>query len=449
MSATDLSESKPGAPTRHPLRWEDPEFTDPEALHAEMARVFDICHGCRRCVNLCQSFPTLFDLIDESKTLEVDGVDPKDFQKVVDQCYLCDLCFMTKCPYVPPHEWNVDFPHLMLRAKHARFKAQPVRFRDRMLSAPDRMGRFFGIPIVAQAVNAINRNPMARTLLGQSVGIHRDALIPAVQPRSARKRLKKLKLAEPIVERKPDSDGQTHKLLLFTTCYGNHNQPELVEDMACVFGHNKVQVRILGKEHCCGMPKMELGDLESVRHLMMLNLPELLSAIAQGFDITAPIPSCVLMFKQELPLLFPESEDVKKVARHFYDPFEYLMMLHKKNRLKTDFAEPLGHVVMHAACHQRVQNIGHKTRDILKLVPDTTLTVIERCSGHDGTYAVKCETHAFARKICQPIAQRLNELKPDHYGSDCPLAGNHIGHCTGNGMPAEHPIQLLRKAYGI
>ena len=121
------------APTRHPIDWKSPDFYDEEKLNAELHRVYDICHGCRRCVSLCTAFPTLFDLVDESKTGEVDGVDVADFGKVVDQCYLCDLCYMTKCPYVPPHQWNVDFPHLMLRAKAVKFKKGEVRVRDRLL----------------------------------------------------------------------------------------------------------------------------------------------------------------------------------------------------------------------------------------------------------------------------------------------------------------------------
>ena len=134
------------APTRHPLDWRNPEFFDEAALTKEMERIFDICHGCRRCVSLCQSFPTLFDLVDESRTGELDSVDKADYRKVVDQCYLCDLCYMTKCPYVPPHPWNVDFPHLMLRAKAFEFKARGARFRDRMLTGTDRMGRLASIP---------------------------------------------------------------------------------------------------------------------------------------------------------------------------------------------------------------------------------------------------------------------------------------------------------------
>ena len=170
--ATASREGSLDAPTRHPLGQNEPEFYDETALFDELERVFDICHGCRRCVSLCNSFPTLFDLVDESSTMEVDGVDRKDYWKVVDHCYLCDLCYLTKCPYVPPHEWNVDFPHLMLRAKALGFKQGRSKFRDKVITSTDKLGKLASIPIVVNVVNAVNRNEHTRALLESSLGIH-------------------------------------------------------------------------------------------------------------------------------------------------------------------------------------------------------------------------------------------------------------------------------------
>ena len=155
------------APTRHPLDWKNPEFYDEEKLFAEMERVFDICHGCRRCVSLCGSFPTLFDLVDESPTLEVDGVPKEKYWKVVDQCYLCDVCYMTKCPYVPPHPWNLDFPHLMLRAKAVKFASGKVPFKDKLLASTDGLGTLATIPVVMQVTNALNKSAAARSRDGE------------------------------------------------------------------------------------------------------------------------------------------------------------------------------------------------------------------------------------------------------------------------------------------
>lgn len=433
------------APTRHPLGWTDPEFYNEEALFKELERVFDICHGCRRCVSLCQSFPTLFDLVDESSTMEVDGVAKDDYWKVVDHCYLCDLCFMTKCPYVPPHEWNVDFPHLMLRAKAVRFRKEGASRRDRILTSTDAVGKLAGIPVVAEVVNAVNASSGGRKLLESMLGVHRDAPLPKYHSKSMRSRLKN----RPAVGESVPAEGTRGRVALFATCYGNRNTPEVGEDLVKVFEHNGIPVRLVDEERCCGMPKMELGDLEAVQRAMEANIPAMARAVDEGWDLVAPVPSCVLMFKQELPLLFPERDDVKKVAKAMYDPFEYLALRHKAGKLRTDFAGPLGKVSYQVPCHLRVQNIGLKTRDILQLVPDTTVEAIERCSGHDGTYAVKKEFHDISVKIARPVVNRVKGAGADHFVSDCPMAGDQIAHGVGDGTVAKHPMSLLRIAYGL
>ena len=216
-----------------------------------------------------------------------------------------------------------------------------------------------------------------------------------------------------------------------------------------MFEHNGIPVTLTRHEKCCGMPRLELGDLETVRQHKEINIPVLARLVDRGWDLTALVPSCVLMFKQELPLMFPGDADVMKVKAAFYDPFEYLMLRAKEGKLKTDFKNPLGRIAYHAACHQRVQNIGPKTKEALSLVPGTEVEVIERCSGHDGTYAVKAEFAEMAVKIVRPVVARVNQAKPDHYGSDCAMAGHHIAHVRADGSEPEHPISLLRKAYGI
>ena len=433
------------APTRHALDWQNPDFYSEESLNKELERVFDICHGCRRCVSLCQSFPTLFDLVDASATMEVDGVKKEDYKQVVDHCYLCDLCYMTKCPYVPPHQWNVDFPHLMLRAKSVQYKKGHTKLRDKILTSTDRVGSFVGIPIVAPTVNAVNKVGVARKALQAVAGIHADAWLPEFTSKSLRSRLKKLPAA---TEGEPA--GSTRgKVALFATCYMNRNEPGPGEDLAAVFEHNGIPITLAEKERCCGMPKLELGDLASVKAAKEFNIPVLAKLVDEGWDLSALIPSCVLMFKQELPLMFPDDPQVQKVKAAFYDPFEYLMLRHKEGKLNTDFKQPLGKVAYQAACHQRVQNIGPKTKETLSLIPGTEVEMIERCSGHDGTYAVKKEFHEFAMKIVRPVVSRVNQANPDHYGSDCAMAGHHIAHARADGSVPEHPMTLLRKAYGI
>ena len=446
MSGSDYREGSLEAPTRHPLDWKNPDFHNEELTFQELERVFDICHGCRRCVSLCHAFPTLFDLVDESPTMEVDGIEKEDYWKVVDHCYLCDLCYMTKCPYVPPHEWNVDFPHLMLRAKAIKHKNGKNNLRDRVLTSTDAVGNLAGIPVVAEAVNALNKNKLARKAMDKVMGIHSEAIVPAYHSNSLRKRVAKRKLAEFQAE----AAGQTQgRVALFVTCYCNRNAPAIGEDLIAIFEHNKIPVRLAEKEVCCGMPKLELGDLETVEHHKDVNVPQLAKLVDEGWDLIAPVPSCVLMFKQELPLLFPEDADVRKVRDAFFDPFEYLMLRHKENKLNTNFKNSLGKIAYHVPCHQRVQNIGLKTRDVLSLVPDTTIEVIERCSGHDGTYAVKSECHDISVKICRPVVNKVKQAEVDHYISDCPMAGDQIQLGMGNGSSAESPFSLLRHAYGL
>ena len=446
-----VREGNLSAPDRQPLAWQTEEFWDPEKLNHELERVFDICHGCRRCVNLCDSFPTLFDLVDESPTMEVDGVNKADYMKVVDQCFLCDLCAETKCPYLPPHEWAVDFPHLMLRAKAQKFKAGDTSWRDRIITSTDPVFDLVSIPGINRLANAAAGNATLREWGEKLVGIHASAPLPNFTAKTV-SRYQPDMAGESLT---PRSCGRTTgKVAIYVTCYGDHNEPQVIEDMVAVLLHNGISVKLLKDARCCGMPKLELGDLNKVAALKDANLPIFLEAIKDGYDILAPIPSCVLMYKQELPLMFPDDSGVAQVRDRFFDPFEYLMLRHKAGLIRTDFPVSLGKVAYHVACHQRVQNFGMKTRDFLELVPGTEVTAIERCSGHDGTYAVKAETYDKAMKIVRPVVRKVRETAPDSFGSDCPMAGRLIAHGldqqdTDHEHVAEHPMTMIRRAYGI
>ena len=441
-----LREGGVEAPVRHSIDWKNSDFMDEDKLFSELTRVFDHCHGCRRCVSLCDSFPTLFDLIDNSHTMEVDGVDQQDFWKVVDQCYLCDLCYLSKCPYVPPHDWNIDYPHLMLRAKAVKFEKNGATLRDKVLTNTKAVGDIAGIPGISIVINAANRSKTVRKTLEKVVKIHPEAKLPTFESRSLHQRIGSKPCSDVEVVAGNNTRG---KVVLFATCYGNRNEPLLGEDLIAVLEHNKIAVKLPSKEFCCGMPKLELGDLKSVERLKNNNITRLAELVDEGWDLMALVPSCVLMFKQELPLLFPEDEEVIRVANAFFDPFEYLMLRHSENLMKTDFYQSLGSVTYHASCHQRVQNIGPKTRDTLNLVPNTVVNMIEKCSGHDGTYGVKSESFEKSMKIARPVINGIKKTNPDHYGSDCPIAGHHIANGIKDGSYPEHPISLLRYAYGI
>jgi len=434
------------APTRHALDWKSPDFYDEDKLLAEMERIFDICHGCRRCVSLCDAYPTLFDLVDESKTMEVDGVAKEDYWKVVDQCFMCDLCYQTKCPYVPPHEWNLDFPHVMLRAKALQFRKGERKLSHRLISNTKLQGGVGSLPVVGSLINASNRNKSVRKVMAKVMDLHPDAHLPEFHSNTLRKRENGRDPIQAEVNKAGPTNG---KVALFATCYCNVNTPDIGQDLIRVFEHNGIPVQLTDKEECCGMPKLEQGDLETVDKYRKKNIPELVRLVNDGWDIVAPIPSCVLMFKQELPLMYPDDPDVQKVKQHIYDPFEYLVHRHKAGLLNTDFKQPLGKVVWQVPCHQRVQNIGPKTRDILALVPDTKVEMIERCSGHDGTYGVRASTYKKSQKIARPVVNRVKKMEPDYLVSDCPMAADQIGNQLDLKHPESNPLSLLRKAYGI
>jgi len=434
------------APQRHALHWRQPEFYDEGLLLQELERVYDVCHGCRRCFNLCTAFPTLFDLVDESKTGELDAVDKKDFWKVVDQCYLCDMCFMTKCPYVPPHPLNIDFPHLMLRAKAVKYRNGKVALRDKLLSSTDAIVKLAAIPVVAAAVNKISTVPAARKVMEGVLGVAKERGLPTYAARKFRGR------ARPRSDF-PVRDGANTpgRVAIFSTCYVNYNEPGIGHDLIRILEHNAIPVELVEREACCGMPKLELGDLGAVARLKEVNIAPLAKLAQRGLAILTPIPSCTLMFKQELPLLFPDDSDVRQVADAMFDPFEYLALRHRDGLLETDFRQKLGKVSYHVPCHLRVQNIGLRTQEVLKLAPGTELNTVERCSGHDGTWGVKKEFFAQSMKIGRPVFKAMAAPAPDYISSDCPIAARHIQQGLGDAAQVrrEHPLTLMRIAYGL
>ena len=436
------------APTRHPIDWKNPEYYALDRILEEAGRIFDICHGCRRCVSLCNAFPTLFDLIDEGPTGELDGVPKEKYWNVIDQCYLCDMCYMVKCPYVPPHPWNVDFPHTMLRAKAYQFKNHAAAHpqRDRLLSSND-LGRFAAIPIVAQTVNAAGKSAPARAMGEKVMSIAKAAWVPSYAPR-------KFTSAAPKSKPHPVREGTRApgKVAIFATCYVNYNEPAIGLDLLRILDHNEVPYVMADYKACCGMPKLELGDLDSVAKLKEKNMPELARLAREGYAIITPVPSCTLMFKQEIPLMFPDDPDVIAVRDATFDTFEYLMARSRDGLLKTDFKQPLGKVAYHVPCHTRVQKIGLKTREALESVPGTEVLTIERCSGHAGTWGVKQEFHQTALKIGRPVMRQIAEFAPDYFASDCELAGHHLEEGVGENKGRarlRHPITLLRMAYGL
>ncbi len=440
-----------GAPVRHPIAWNDPEFVDPAAIEKEMRRVFDICHGCRRCFNLCDSFPRLFDLIDGTETGELDAVPSEDFKQVVDACTLCDMCFMTKCPYVPPHEFNLDFPHLMLRYRAMQFAKGEVGFVGKRLAETDANGRM-AAPVAGLANWATRTdNAMTRPAMEKIAGIDRNAALPRFQGKTL---VARAKAEAPTVNAEAPAHGR--KAVLYATCYGNYNNPEIGEATRAVLARNGVETEVV-YPGCCGMPKLEQGDLKRVAENAKRVAAEMKPWIDKGYDVIALVPSCALMLKFEWPLIVPGDADVERLAKATRDISEYVVDIAKTEGLAPGLSPLEGGVAIHLACHARAQNVGAKAAEMLRLVPETEVQVIERCSGHGGSWGIIKGNFETALKVGRPVARQAAEGGKAHVASECPLAGMHIL----QGMerlnkgekpvPAEapHPIQLLARAYGL
>ena len=438
------------APTRHPIRWRDEDFYDPQKVDAELRRVFDICHGCRRCFNLCDSFPRLFDLIDESETGELDSVDSAAFKPVVDACTLCDMCFMTKCPYVPPHEFDLDFPHLMVRYRAVEKKQGKVPFTARQLTETDRNGKL-AAPVAPLANWATKcGNTLTRPVLESVAGVHRDAHLPEYHGKTFAMRARK---ETPEVNRSAPAFGR--KAVLYATCFINYNNPDIGAAARSVLARNGVETEVVYPS-CCGMPQLEHGDLARVAANARKIAAELKPWIDKGYDVVSLVPSCSLMLKFEWPLIEPEDDNVKALSQATFDVAEYVVDMARKEGL-ADGLKPLdGGVTMHIACHARAQNMGQKATEMLKLLPDTEVKVIERCSGHGGSWGIMKDNFEVALKVGRPVARQAAENKSAFVVSECPLARDHVvqgmERLDGGAAavePVQHPIELIARAYGV
>ena len=444
-----MKEGSLEAPTRHALAWHDPDFVDADKIDAELRRVFDICHGCRRCFNLCDSFPRLFDLIDESKTGELDSVASEDFGPVVDACTLCDLCFMTKCPYVPPHEFDLDFPHLMLRYRAMEHAQGRTGFVEQQLSKTDRNGRLAG-PVSGLANWATKTgNSLTRPAMQALMGIHKEAKLPEYHAPTFEKQARKTK-ADPA----PDARATARKAVLYATCFVNYNGPAIGQAAKAILEKNGVALEVV-HPHCCGMPLLEKGDIAAVADNARRVSAELLPWVDKGYDIIALVPSCALMLKFEWPLILPDDDGIKRLAQATADPAEYIVDIARNEGLAEGLQPLDGPVSMHLACHARAQNMGPKAVDMLRLIPDTRVLPIERCSGHGGAWGIMEANFDTALKVGKPVARTALKNATPYVASECPLACDHILQGMERIDPDQtpertyHPLELFARAYGI
>jgi glycerol-3-phosphate dehydrogenase subunit C len=438
-----------GAPTRHVIPWDEASYADPAALDAELRRQFDVCHGCRRCFNLCDSFPRLFYLIDASKSGELDTVASADFKPVVDACTLCDMCFMTKCPYVPPHTFNIDFPHLMLRYRAREQGQGKVGFAQREIRKTDRNGaEATRLAALANWGTSV-ANKLGRLALAALAGIHPRAWLPTY-----------VRAQDVLVVRAAREPGalgspkKQRKVVLYATCAGNFHKPEIGLATRAVLARNGIE-SVVVHPGCCGMPQLEIGDLVAVAASARTVAAALVAWLDKGYDVVALTPSCALMLKFEWPLIAPKDANVQRLAKATRDVAEYIVEVAKQDGLAEGLAPMPEPVALHIACHARAQNMGAKAADLLRLIPDANVTVVERCSGHGGAWGAEKPNFEVALKVGKPVFRRVLELQPAHVASECPLAGDHIVQGVkelepgADVKPAVHPIVLFARAYGI
>ncbi len=435
------------APTRHPIDFNHPDYLDQKKLDKEMRRVFDICHGCRRCFNLCDSFPKLFDMIDESKNEDVESLSNDQLSSVVDSCTFCDMCFMTKCPYVPPHEFDLDFPHLMLRYKALQKKQNKLKIFPAQLAKIDRNAKI-GVTF-SWFINWISniQNKILRKMLEIITGIDKKVKLPKYNSETFTNYFKKNKNFIKIEDQSSD-----RKVVIYSTCFVNFNKKNTGIAALKVLKKNGIEVQE-AYPGCCGMPFLEQADLPKVVEQAKKVSSDLLKWVDKGYKVITLTASCGLMLKFEWPLLLPRNENIKKLSKNVFDIDEYIVDISKKEGLAKGLNEIDGGVSVHHACHARAQNMGNKARDMLKLIPNIKIDVVERCAGHGGTFGVMKETHNLALKVGKPTARQIKNKNNKYMASDCPLAGKHLKQLEADtnikNDEALHPIELIAKSYRL
>jgi Fe-S oxidoreductase len=418
-----------------------PAFWDPPKVDTELRRVYDICNGCRRCLPLCPSFKVMFDRLDvEEVDGDIDRLPQRNLHEVVDLCYQCKLCY-NHCPYTPPHRWAVDFPRLMLRARASTARQQGVKLQDRVLGNTELVGTLGRL--TAPLSNWMNEFSVHRAFMQWVVGIHKDRRLPRFH-RQTFSRWFRSRRPQP-APGAATTPTPSRKVALFATCTVEYNEPAIGRATVRVLERNGVDVS-LPTQRCCGMPYLDGGAVDEARALIRDNIRTLAAQVRAGREIVVPGPTCSYMLKQEYPWL-DDSEDAKLVAGHTRDLFEYLARLHADGALDTRFTQPLGGVTYHVPCHLRAQNIGTRSADVLRAVPGTSVTVVERCSAVDGTWGFKKEYFELSLKVAKPLFDAVTGGSPAVAATDCPLAALQIG--QGTGVQAAHPIQLLARAYGL
>lgn len=419
-----------------------PRYFDEADLRAELDRVYDLCHGCRLCFNLCPAFPTLFDLIDETHQGAVHDLTPAEQDRVVDECFQCKLCYV-KCPYVPPHEWQLDFPRLMMRAHAVEVRkgiSLKERVTDQFLARTDLVGRLSST--AAPLANAVVGKPgsLARKAMQSVAGIASQRILPPY----ARERFTSwFRKRRPVAVESPRAE-----VSVFPTCFVEYMEPEIGRDIVGVFEHNSIACSLPEGTRCCGAPWLHNGDIEQFTKQAARNVAALAREVRAGRDVIVAQPTCAYVLKKDYPIYVPGA-DAELVAEHTFDPSEYLVAAHRGEGgpLATEFpGEAPATIAYHLACHLRAQNIGARGKDLLALT-GAEVSLVERCSGIDGTWGYRAENYELAKKVVRALKRELDAAPDAAICGDCHLANTAIYEETGR-RPS-HPISILARAYGL
>ncbi len=421
----------------------DPSYLDEGDLRQELTRVYELCQSCRLCFNLCPAFPTLFDMIDEGHDGVTGELSADEQDRVVDECYQCKLCYV-KCPYVPPHEWQLDFPRLMLRA-HAIETAKPGRplndkVTDQFVGRTDLLGALSSA--AAPVVNALTGRPgsLSRKAMQATVGIHAKRVLP---PYSKQRFTSWFARREPVAIEAPRA-----QVSIFPTCFVEYMEPAIGRDVVGVLEHNAIACSLPEGTRCCGAPWLHNGEITHFTHQAERNVTALAAEVRAGREVIVAQPTCAYVLKKDYPI-YVSGVDAELVAAHTFDPAEFLLAAHRGEQgpIDTEFPGEIPEsIAYHLACHLRAQNIGARARELLALT-GSRVSLVERCSGIDGTWGYRAENYELARKVARPLVRELEATAAAQFCGDCHLANTAIFEETGK-HPA-HPISLLARAYGL
>jgi len=421
-----------------------PRYFDEADLRRELTRVYDLCHGCRLCFKFCTSFPTLFAFVDAHDDQDAARLTHQQQDQVVDECFGCKLCYVN-CPYIPGQsEWNLDFPRLMMRADQVRVKAGEVtaksKLQNQALARTDLIGKLnvMAAPLANKAI--ATPGSLTRKIMEKTVGIAAERVLP---PYTRQRFSTWFKKRMPTVA--PERQGQ---VALFPTCLVEYQNPAIGHDLVKVYERNGIECSLPEGEVCCGAPWLHAGDVDNFVEQGRTNIKVLADAVRAGNDVVVPQPTCGYVLKQDY-VDYIGGPDAQLVADHTYDASEYLMRVHKADgtELDTDFTgEVPDSLTYHAPCHLRAQNIGLRSRDLMKLT-GTTITLVAECSAIDGTWGYREQNYEISRTIAGKMARAIEKAGNDVVAGDCNLANGGILQETG--LLPVHPVQIIARAYGI